>query len=81
MIVKKPLLSENIKDFMDYSLDTIKAMDGAPEHTATEQENVNAKIAELGQYLENVKSSYNENIPQTGSLTTDSDNFSGTGHS
>ena len=63
MIVKKELLSENLKDFMDYSVDVLNAMDGAPEHSVAQQAEVNAKIQNLKMYLDNLESSYNENTP------------------
>lgn len=64
MIEKKELLSENLKDFMDYAMDVLKSMDGAPEHTPAQQELVNAKIQNLKIYLEHLETSYNENTPQ-----------------
>ena len=79
MISLKPLLSENVKDFMDYALDVIKSMDGAPDHNAEDKALVNQKIALLKEYLENVSLSYNENTPQV--VTETINNFSGTGHS
>lgn len=71
MIEKKELLSENLKDFMDYSVDVLNAMDGAPEHTAEKQEVVRGKIQNLKIYLNHLEASYNENTPQinTGSAT------------
>ncbi|GGI28193.1 hypothetical protein [Pedobacter mendelii] len=83
MITAKPLLSENVKDFMDFALDAIKSMDGAPEHNTAEQAVVNAKIVKLKEYLEVVSVSYNETTPKiienpSGQSTG---NFSGTGHS
>ncbi|MFW0717108.1 hypothetical protein [Pedobacter sp. N23S346] len=64
MIEKKELLSENLKDFMDYSIEVLKSMDGTPEHTPEEQELVNAKIQNLKIYLKLLEVSYNENTPQ-----------------
>lgn len=64
MIEKKELLSENLKDFMDYAMDLLKSMDGTPEHTPAQQELVNAKIQNLKIYLEHLETSYNENTPQ-----------------
>ncbi|NTE04830.1 hypothetical protein G6M26_10450 [Agrobacterium tumefaciens] len=73
MIEKKELLSENLKDFMDYSVDVLNAMDGAPEHSAVQQEVVREKIQNLKIYLDHVETSYNENTPQgnTGPVTGD----------
>lgn len=82
MITAKPLLSENVKDFMDYALETIKSMDGAPEHSLEERELVHKKIANLRTYLAIVETSYNETIPKLHDTSTDSAiPFSGTGHS
>lgn len=63
MIEKKELLSENLKDFMDYSVDVLNAMDGAPEHSVEQQEVVNLKIQNLKIYLNNLEESYRENTP------------------
>lgn len=73
MIEKKELLSENLKDFMDYSVDVLNAMDGAPEHSAAQQEVVREKIQNLKVYLSHLETSYNENTPQinTGSVAGD----------
>ncbi|MCX2472719.1 hypothetical protein OQZ33_00095 [Pedobacter sp. MC2016-05] len=83
MITPKPLLSENVKDFMDYALEVIKSMDGAPEHTAADRLVVNENIAKLKEYLESVSISYNETIPSDLQPSTGDarENFSGTGHS
>jgi hypothetical protein len=64
MIEKKELLSENLKDFMDYSMDLLNAMDGTPEHSPEQQEWVNEKIQNLKIYLGHLETSYNENTPQ-----------------
>lgn len=83
MITPKPLLSENVKDFMDYALDVIQSMNGAPEHTAKDKALVDEKLSKLSVYLDNVASSYHETVPQV-SENSDSEsltNFSGTGHS
>lgn len=83
MITPNPLLSENVKDFMDYALEVIKSMDGAPEHTAADRLVVNENIAKLKEYLEAVSTSYNETIPNNVNSPTGDiqGNFSGTGHS
>ncbi|RZL60438.1 MAG: hypothetical protein EOO93_13875 [Pedobacter sp.] len=83
MISPKPLLSENVKDFMDYALEVIKSMDGAPEHSAEDRIRVNENMAKLKEYLEAVSVSYHDTIPkETETPATDiSTNFSGTGHS
>ena len=83
MITAKPLLSENAKDFIDYALDVIKTMDGAPEHTTEEQALVNEKLNKLEEYLKVITVSYNETAPKTSenSLGQSAENFSGTGHS
>lgn len=64
MIEKKELLSENLKDFMDYSVDVLNAMDGAPEHSVEQQDAVNVKIQNLKIYLNHLEASYNENTPR-----------------
>jgi len=83
MIIPKPLLSENVKDFMDYALDVIKAMDGAPEHSVEDRILVNEKLAQLKLYLDAVYTSYNETIPSSAeNINIEKPiNFSGTGHS
>ncbi|RYD78450.1 MAG: hypothetical protein EOP53_11200 [Sphingobacteriales bacterium] len=83
MITAKPLLSENAKDFIDYALDVIKTMDGAPEHTAEEQALVNEKLTKLKKYLEGITVSYNETTPKISEnpVSQSAENFSGTGHS
>ncbi|TCD12961.1 hypothetical protein EZ449_02635 [Pedobacter frigidisoli] len=81
MITPKPLLSENVKDFMDYALDVIKSMDGAPEHSIEDQSIVNEKLAKLKEYLELVSISYHETVPKINAANELTDNFSGTGHS
>ncbi|UKT63605.1 hypothetical protein [Pedobacter mucosus] len=82
MITVKPLLSENVKDFMDYALDVIKSMDGAPEHNLEEQTLVNKRIVVLKEYLDAVAASYQATIPKVlNNSDTEGINFSGTGHS
>lgn len=81
MISIKPLLSENVKDFMDYALDVIKTMDGAPEHSLEEKAQVNEKLATLKVYLDHVATSYNETTPDNIQPQQDQESFSGTGHS
>lgn len=83
MITAKPLLSENVKDFMDYALDVIKSMDGAPEHNNDEKALVNEKLAKLKAYLEIVSISYNDTTPKVSENPAgqSAGNFSGTGHS
>ncbi|MDQ1140708.1 hypothetical protein [Pedobacter agri] len=83
MITPKPLLSENVKDFMDYALEVIKSMDGAPEHNETKRLQVNENIAKLRSYLDAVELSYQETIPviSDSQVNESPANFSGTGHS
>jgi len=81
MITAKPLLSENVKDFMDYALETIQSMDGAPEHTAEETSLVHEKIGKLREYLAVVEASYNETTPTLSNTPTENTTpFTGTGH-
>lgn len=63
MIIKKELLSQNLKDYMDYSMEMMKSLDGAPEHTPEETASVNDQFTKLQQYLENLRISYNETVP------------------
>lgn len=83
MITPKPLLSENVKDFMDYALEVIKSMDGAPEHSPEDRLLVNENLAKLKEYLDAVSISYNETTPSDVKLPASetTENFSGTGHS
>ncbi|MFC3560162.1 hypothetical protein [Pedobacter jamesrossensis] len=69
MIIKKELLSENLKDYMDYSMEMMKSLDGAPEHTQEETASVNEQFTNLQQYLENLRTSYNETAPAGNSAT------------
>jgi len=79
MTSPKPLLSENVKDFMDYALEVIQSMDGAPEHNAADQALVNEKLEKLKAYLAAVSLSYNQTVPAV--TPPEAENFSGTGHS
>ncbi len=83
MITVKPLLSENAINFMDYALEVIKSMDGAPDHSPEAQVLVNEKLTKLRAYLEVVSQSYHETVPQIDKATgiDGSTSFSGTGHS
>jgi len=63
MIEKKELLSENLKDYLDYSVEVMNALDGAPHHNEEETKIVNDKIADLKEYLKNLELSYNETSP------------------
>lgn len=83
MISPKPLLSENAKDFIDYALDVIKTMDGAPEHNLEAQEVVNQKLAKLKDYIDVLAASYHETVPKVSEnpVDTNTAQFSGTGHS
>lgn len=83
MITPKPLLSENVKDFMDYAIEVIKSMDGAPEHSIDERNLVNENINKLKSHLDAIALSYNETIPKINESPTIEapSNFSGTGHS
>ncbi|MGN7990403.1 hypothetical protein ACTJKC_23900 [Pedobacter sp. 22226] len=79
--MKKELLSENVKIFMDYAIDTVKAMDGAPEHTAEEKAGVIARITQLKAYLNDVEQSYLENTPGDDSTPVDPEYIAEAGHS
>ncbi|MCX2574098.1 hypothetical protein [Pedobacter sandarakinus] len=80
-MVKRELLSENIKDFMDYAIDTIKLMDGAPEHSEDQQQNIETRLSHLSDYLNNVKVSYLENVPKDDKEQVDMEYIAQTGHS
>ncbi|KQR72169.1 hypothetical protein [Pedobacter sp. Leaf176] len=71
MIEKKELLSENLKDYLDYSMEVMNALDGAPHHNQEETKNVNDKIATLKEYLKNLELSYNETSPFGNSLSNE----------
>jgi len=59
--MEKMLLSETVKQFMDCAVDTIKAMDGAPEHNDEEKAEVKNRIIKLREYLNDIEKSYFEN--------------------
>jgi len=63
MVEKKELLSENLKDYLDYSMEVMNALDGAPHHNQEETKAVNDKIARLKEYLKNLELSYNQTSP------------------
>jgi hypothetical protein len=79
--MKKELLSENVKIFMDYAIDTIKAMDGAPEHSEQEKADMIARIAQLKEYLNDMEQSYLENTPADHSSPVDPEYIAEAGHS
>jgi len=60
MIVKKELLSENLKAYMDHSMEVMNSLDGAPDHSTSQVKSVNDQIDDLKIYLEHLKASYNE---------------------
>ncbi|MGM9476183.1 hypothetical protein ACS5PU_07125 [Pedobacter sp. GSP4] len=74
-------LSENAKRFMDYAVDTLNAMDGAPEHTPAQKEEVIKKIGILKSYLDELEISYLENTPNDGISPVDPEYISAAGHS
>lgn len=70
MIEKKELLSENLTAYMDYSMDVMNSLDGAPTHSEEDCLKVNEKIENLKIYLSNLQSSYNETVPKGNSLNS-----------
>lgn len=68
MIEKKELLSDNLKAYVDYSMEVMNALDGAPHHDPEETKLVNDKIENLKAYLQNLQLSYNETSPFGNSL-------------
>ncbi|WP_316828561.1 hypothetical protein [Pedobacter miscanthi] len=79
--MKKELLSENVKIFMDYAIDTVKAMDGAPEHNEEEKAGIITRITQLKAYLNDVEQSYLENAPADNSSSVDPEYIAEAGHS
>ncbi|WP_316847292.1 hypothetical protein [Pedobacter psychrodurus] len=79
--MEKLLLSENVKRFIDYAIDTVKAMDGAPEHSEQQKAVVTDRISKLKLYLNEVEVAYLENAPERSSLTIDPEYIAETGHS
>lgn len=74
-------ISESAKRFMDYAVDTLNAMDGAPEHTQTQRDDVTAKIATLKTYLAELENSYLENTPGDPTEPIDPEYIAAAGHS
>ncbi|MEH3112404.1 hypothetical protein [Pedobacter terrae] len=74
-------LSENAKRFMDYAIDTINAMDGAPEHSSAQKDEVTAKISTLKTLLNQLEQSYLDNTPSNMTLPVDPEYIAAAGHS
>ncbi|KIA96574.1 hypothetical protein OC25_02210 [Pedobacter kyungheensis] len=74
-------LSENAKRFMDYAVDTLNAMDGAPEHNQSQKDEVTAKIATLKSYLDKLESAYLGTIPLEHQPPVDPEYIAAAGHS
>ncbi|MGM9478088.1 hypothetical protein ACS5PU_16805 [Pedobacter sp. GSP4] len=66
---------------MDYAVDTLNAMDGAPEHTATQKEAVLEKIATLKTYLDQLEIAYLDNTPTDAQRPVDPEYIAAAGHS
>lgn len=79
--MEKLLLSENVKKFMDYAIDTLKSLDGAPEHTENEKTDVLDRISVLKDYLKDVEQSYIENSPGAPPALVDPEYITEVGHS
>ncbi|WP_412469147.1 hypothetical protein [Pedobacter sp. KLB.chiD] len=74
-------LSENAKGFMDYAIDTINAMDGAPEHSSAQKDEVIAKISKLKTLLGKLEQSYLDNTPSDTASPVDPKYIAAAGHS
>ncbi len=74
-------LSENAKGFMDYAIDTINAMDGAPEHSAAQKDEVITRISTLKNLLNELEQSYLENTPTDKAPPVDPEYIAAAGHS
>ncbi len=79
--MEKLLLSEQVKKFMDYAVNTLKAMDGAPDHNEQEKAEVLNRISILKEYLKDVERSYLENSPADTSAPVDPGYITEVGHS
>jgi len=74
-------LSENAKQFMDYAIDTINAMDGAPEHSSAQKNAVITRISRLKTLLGELEKSYLDNTPTDTTIPVDPEYIAATGHS
>ncbi|QDW25104.1 hypothetical protein FFJ24_009900 [Pedobacter sp. KBS0701] len=79
--MEKLLLSEQVTKFMDYAVDTLKAMDGAPDHNGQEKAEVLERISILKGYLKDLQQSYLENSPADTSIPVDPGYITEVGHS
>lgn len=79
--MEKLLLSETVKLFMDSAVDTVKAMDGAPEHDQEKKAEVKMRIDKLREYLNDVEGAYFENTPSEDVPQVDPDYIAEVGHS
>lgn len=74
-------LSENAKRFMDYAIDTINAMDGAPEHSSAQKDEVIIRISTLKTLLGELEQSYLDNAPSDMTSPVDPEYIAAAGHS
>lgn len=74
-------LSENAKRFMDYAVDTLNTMDGAPQHSPAMKDEVIGKISTLKQYLQELEQAYIDNTPNDVSSPVDPEYIAAAGHS
>ncbi|WP_090496132.1 hypothetical protein [Pedobacter terrae] len=74
-------LSENAKGFMDYAVDTINAMDGAPEHSPAQKDEVITRLSRLKTLLSELEQSYLDNTPGDMSSPVDPEYIAAAGHS
>ncbi|KQM77853.1 hypothetical protein ASE74_15745 [Pedobacter sp. Leaf216] len=79
--MEKLLLSETAKQFMDYAVDTLAAMDGAPEHDEDKKAEIKMRFAKLREYLNVVEQSYIENTPADAEPQVDPAYIAEVGHS
>lgn len=79
--MEKLLLSEQVKKFMDYAVDTIKEMNGAPDHSEQEKAAVLNRISTLKEYLDDVERSYLDHSPVDAAPPVDPGYIAEVGHS
>jgi len=66
---------------MDYAVDTISAMDGAPEHSQIEKNEVGSRIGVLRGLLAALEASYLETAPAADNVPVDPEYIAAVGHS
>ncbi len=66
---------------MDYAIDTINAMDGAPEHSSAQKDEVISRISTLKTLLAELEQSYLDNTPGDMTTPVDPEYIAAAGHS